>query len=138
MTAFKIAILTEIISSHSGSRFAIELAKSLSKLGNNITLYAFNTNEDKSLTKSLKGKEIKVTTFKEKSGILNKIKPHGKLTNILRKEKFNFAISCSKAPFFLSAKLAGIPVVKIYMGTQFNAYLENKLPHERINFIDRI
>ena len=24
------------------------------------------------------------------------------------------------------------------MGTQFNAYLENKLPHERINFIDRI
>jgi len=132
MSKYKIAILTEQINTHSGSRAAVELTKRLLPLNKSITLYAYNRNLDQEEVKKLKKLKAKIITLK-KPFFLSKFFPNLKLLNTLRKEKPDFAIFCGTLPFFLSAKLANIKIIRIYMGTQFDAYLENKLPDEPKN-----
>lgn len=132
MNKYKIAILTEQINTHSGSRAAIELAKQLMPINKSIRLYSYRNNLDQQEMNKLKKHKLKITTFK-KSAIIGKFFPNLKLLKILRHARPDFVIFCGTLPFFLSAKLAGIKIIRIYMGTQFDAYLENKLPNESKN-----
>ncbi len=131
----KIAILTEILSTHSGSRAPIELAKSLS-LDNKVTLMAFAYKSEKGVKEELEKQGIKV--------ILAAIPPLplGKwlaaftfLPHLKDKDIISFH---GTLPTFLVARLSGIPLVTTYYGTQLNAYLERLLPTQKPNLKDKI
>lgn len=131
----KIAILTESVFSHSGSRIAIELAKNLKKANYDVTIYA-KTAEDSILTAQIKKMGIKITICGE-SKLSSRFLPNLTLLKLLKVQNPKVAFLAASPSFLLAAKLARVPVVRIYMGTQFNAYLENKLPRQ-INFFDRL
>jgi len=137
MNKYKIAILTEQIGTHSGSRAGVELAKHLLPINKSITLYSYKKNVDQEEVKKLKKLKVKIITF-TKPILTSRFFPDLNLLKALRYEKPDFAIFCGTLPFFLSAKLANIKTIRIYMGTQFNAYLENKLPNENKNPFDII
>jgi len=137
MKKFKIAILTESVSTHSGSRAPIELAKNLAKIGNQIILYGFAQNKDSSLIDDISRKNLQIKILKKGNNILSsKILPSRHLIRSLKKEAPNFTLVAAFLPSLLSSKIAGIPTIKIYMGTQFDAYLESKLPNQQIPLLD--
>lgn len=138
MTKLDIAILTEELNPYSGSRVAIELSRHLARLGDHVTLYAYGQNQDQQIIKSLRKLKVSVVFLAKPQGLLSKVMPNKPLKNLLNKSDHQIAISAATLPFFLSAKLANIPVVRIYMGTQFNPYIENKLPDEPLNIFEKI
>lgn len=137
MNKYKIAILTEQISTHSGARVAIELATRLIPLNKSVSVYAYKRNLDQETLRILKKHKVKTNTF-NKPTFLGRFLPSLKLLTKLRQERPDFIIFCGTLPFFFSAKLAGIKIIRIYMGTQFDAYLEKKLPNEPKNQQDII
>lgn len=133
MRKFKIAILTESLNTSSGSRAPVELAKNLSQLGNSVTIYA----RDKSIVKNLSGVKV-VALSKPKNFLESRAIPNFELTKLLKKNPPDIALLTSFLPSLLAAKIAKIPVIKIYMGTQFDAFLENKNPDQKISNLDKL
>lgn len=135
----KIGILTEIINFHSGSRAPLEIARHLSLLGNDVTVYAYSDMLDQRAKKSLIASKVKVKLIeKSKNRFLAKQLAAKTLYSLLKSDSPDIATFSGTPPFFIAAKLAGIPVVRIYQGVQFDAFLENKLPHESPNFLESL
>lgn len=137
MRKLKIVVLTESIATNSGSRAPFEIAKNLSRLGNSVSVYAFDVERDLTAESELKKNGVKVVVF-EKSRTLNFIKflPNFEIVKTLKKDKPDFIVLAAFLPSLLAAKIARFPVVRIYMGTQFNAYLERKSLVESITPVD--
>lgn len=131
----KIAVITEIISTHSGSRAPIELAKQLS-LNNEITLLAYDFKTEKEAKTNLEEKGIKVVLVKPPAFPFGKylaalkFLPHLKESEII---SFHGTL-----PAFLVAKLARRPLIKTYYGTQLNAYYERLLPTQKPILKDKL
>ena len=123
----KIAVLARIVNTKSGSRAAIELARSLAK-NNQVVFLAQRKKIDHKVKKKLEKEGVKIILVK------NWIK----LPKILKKERFD--IISSHAPLLptLLARLSGIPVVSTYYGTQLDAYYERLLPHQKPSPRDKI
>lgn len=135
----KIAILTEIIDFHSGSRAPLEIARQLSLLGNNITIYSYSHMSQKSTLNNLKKTNIKFRLIKKNNlPIIGKYISSVDLYKYLKKDNPDVAVFCGTFPFFIATKISKVPIVRIYFGTQFNAYLETKLPTEQISAKDKI
>lgn len=138
MRKFKIAILTESVSSHSGARAPIEIAKNLKKDGFSVTIFATKNKKSADLILDLKKLGIKVTLLDESALFPAIFLPNLNLLKFLKKQKPDMVLLAARLSFHLSAKLANIKTCRIYMGTQFNAYLEKKLPDEQINIQDQL
>lgn len=139
MRKLNIAVLTEIINFHSGSRAPLEIARHLSRLRNNVTVYAFNSMHDSKAKKSLEKDKVKIILIKK-----NKVPYFGKylsaitLYKILKKERPDIMTFSGTPAFFFAAKLTKIPLIRIYMGTQFNAFLERKIPGANIAISEKL
>src|SRR3989344_7114924 len=124
MKSLKIGILTEIVSYHSGSRAPLEIAKHLAKLKQNVAVYAYNFAKDNQAYKDLKKNGVKIIFFsKPNIPYLGKFISSLKLYKTLKKNKPDIMTFSGTPPFFFAAKLTQIPIVRIYQGTQFDAYL---------------
>lgn len=130
----KIAVLTEQINSKSGSRAPLEIAKSLSsslslreKTKNKVAVFAYATNQEK-----ITSKNIDFKIFEDKNLITI-----FKVVRKLKKGRFDIISFHGTLPFFLGAVLSGIPIVRTYYGTQFDAYLEGIFP-EKPNYLHKI
>lgn len=130
----KIAILTEILSTHSGARAPIELAKNLS--GNNqITLISYAQKADQQLKKELEKLGIKIALVTPPRLPFGRYLAIKKFCPILQNQQI---ISFhGTPPTFLAAKLSGRPLVQTYYGTQLNAYQERFLPGETLAWKQR-
>lgn len=136
---FKIGIVTEIINNHSGSRAPLELAKELGKLNQDITIYAYSHMLDKRIRTNLENNNVRVITLKNPNiPFFGKYISAFRLFNLLRRKGHQIIIYAGMFPFFVASKLSGIPVIRIYQGTQFNAYLEKKIPGQRIQIHEKI
>ena len=130
----KIAVLTEILSTHSGSRAPIELAKHLS-LNNKVTLMAYSFKTDSKVKQELEKSGVAVILIDVPNILFGKwlvafkFLPHLKGNDII---SFHGTL-----PVFLVARLSGIPLVQTYYGTQLDAYLERLLPYQKNNFKDK-
>lgn len=143
MKTLKIGILTEIINFHSGSRAPLEIARHLSILGQIVTVYAYNTMLDKQAKSSLEKNGVRIKIIKRITlPYFGKYISSISLYKILKKDNPDIMTFSGTLPFFLSAKLTGIPLIRIYMGTQFNALLEETTPEKGVpiwlNFLNII
>lgn len=115
-----IAILTNSLDPHSGSRAPIELAKALaSTKKNRVTLYTRNKNSRKN--PDLLANRIKIKLIERKSFFKTFFSLLGDFN------AGNYDIMCSSATLsvFLPAALSNKPLVTTYHGTQWNVW-ENK------------
>ncbi len=125
----KIGILTEIINYHSGARAPLELAKYLTKRNHMVTIYAYDLQLDTAAYRDLKKNGVNLVIVK-----LNPIPQIGRLLatitllKILRKSHLHAIIFTGTLAFFFAGKLAKIPIIRMYMGTQFDAILEDNVP----------
>lgn len=131
----KIAIITEILSTHSGSRAPIELAKHLS-LNNQVTLLSYDLKTEKKAKVDLEKKGVRVVLVTPYSILLGKWLAALKILPYLKK---NEIISFhGTLPTFLIAKISGLPIIKTYYGTQLDAYLEKLLPSQKPKLQDKL
>lgn len=134
----KIGIITEIISFHSGARAPLELAKHLAKQGHDISVYGYDFGTDGSAKLDLKAHSVRVLIFKKPHphpSLIGRIIAAVSLFKNLRRDNPDVIIFAGTISFFLEARLTGIPIIQIYMGTQFDALLENTIPNQGILFI---
>src|SRR3989344_6079643 len=124
----KLTILTEILSTHSGSRAPIELARNLARR-DQVTLMCFSFNADHKVKKELEDMGVKV--------FLSDVPkfPFGKWLSAFRflprLKKQDLISFHGTPPSFLVAKISGIPIVENYYGSQLDAYLESFLPNQK-------
>lgn len=131
----KIAIITEILSTHSGSRAPIELAEHLS-LNNEITLVAYDLQTEKEAEIGLEEKGVKIVLIKPPAFPFGKYRTALKfLPHLKKNEIISFH---GTLPAFLVAKLARRPLIKTYYGTQLDAYLEKLLPSQKPKLQDKL
>lgn len=139
MKNLRVAILTEIINYHSGSRAPLEIAKHLAQLNQNVTVYAYDTMLDRNAYQDLKKHGVKMTTFNKPSiPFFGKYLASVNLYKSLLKDKPHIMTFSGTPPFFFAALLTRIPVVRIYQGTQFDAYLEKKVPDQKLTVLDKL
>jgi len=130
----KIAILTEILSTHSGSRAPIELAKYLA-LNNKVTLIAYDLQTEQDIKKELKTRGIEIILIRPPDFVFGKwLAAFRFLPYLQNQDIISFH---GTLPALLVAKLSGKPIVKTYYGTQLNAYLEKFLPFEPLSKKDK-
>lgn len=136
MKKLRIGVLTEIINYHSGARAPLMIAKGLVKRGHKVTVFAYDFMLDQLTFDDLKKSGIEIIFIKKK-----KVKYIGKylssisLFKSLKKNPPEAILFSGTLPFFLAGKLLGIPIIWMYMGTQFDALLENTIPNQGISFI---
>lgn len=119
-----IAIVSAGLSTKSGLRAPVELAKSLQKLGHQVTFYAPVKGKEKPAENELVKNGVSLTLIKE-SGILNQILS---LKNQLKKNDHDIiSAHCFFSQLF-AARLAGPPIVWTYYGTQLNAVSDHVFP----------
>lgn len=134
----RIGILTEIINSHSGARAPLEIAKHLRKRGHDVIVYGYNFQLNINTLKDLKKHDVSVR-------IIPKLNVHfiGKHLTIprfykeLMKDKPDALTFSGTLPLFIAAKLTRIPILRIYQGVQFDAFLEYKNPNQQITSLDK-
>lgn len=135
MRKLKIGVLTEIINYHSGARAPLMIAKHLALLGHEVTIYAYDSLQDPPTFKDLKQKGIHINLFsKNKTPIIGKFFSGFPLFQLIRKYPQDVMWFSGTLPFFLAAYATGIPIIRMYQGTQFDALLENKLPNQPLSF----
>src|SRR5512143_3030245 len=111
----KVALITEIVNSKSGSRAPIEIAKHLASQKIMVQIIAYSYNLDKNLVTELKKQGIEVKLFEKR-----KIASIIKMAKYINQEKFDLISFHGTLYSFLSAKLTGLPIVCTYYGTQFD------------------
>ena len=109
----KVALVTKSLSTSSGARAPFELALHLQSFCD-ITIFA----EAKNAQKDLKNKLKNLKLYKNPMH----------LYQLLKLGDFDVISFHSTFLEMIAAKLTGIPIVRTYYGTQFDAYLENFLP----------
>ena len=130
----KIVILTEILSTHSGSRAPIELAKQLSS-DNKITLFTYSLKADEKVKKELQNLGIKVFLIEPVKFPLGKLLAAFKFLPFLK--NYDLISFHGTLPVFLVAKLSDLPIIQTYYGTQLDAYLEKFLPFQEPSLKDK-
>src|SRR3989344_7518933 len=106
MRKFKIAILTESISSNSGARAPVEIAKNLANLGHQIEIFAYNFQPQKSTIAGLKSKKVAIHLLKKPSNLSSsRLFPNRELVKALKDKEFDFVLLAAFLPFLFSAKL---------------------------------
>ncbi|MDP2632337.1 MAG: glycosyltransferase family 4 protein [Candidatus Curtissbacteria bacterium] len=122
-----LAIVTKSASTKSGAKVPFDLAPYLAKQMQ-VTVFAAKHGVQKDLFKILAKDKIDLVLYSNPFDLYQKLK------------KANCQVISSHATFFylLSSKLTGIPIVKTYHGTQFDAYLEKFVPQTRLSFIDNL
>lgn len=131
----KIAVVTELLSTHSGSRAPIELAKYLS-LRNKVTLFAYDFKTEAGIRQDLENRGIKIVLINPLPFPLGKwltafrILPYLKETDVI---SFHGTL-----PTLLIAKISRRPLIRTYYGTQLNAYYERLLPNQKPGLKDKI
>lgn len=121
----KIALLTEIINTKSGSRAPIEIAKALVHRGHYVTIFAYPYLVEKTIKLNLEKSKIGVELIKTKKFIAPLI-----LNRKLRQSYFDVISFHGTLPFFIGAKLSGIPIVRTYYGTQLDALSDKSFPNQ--------
>lgn len=123
-----IAVITQSINTHSGSRAPLELAKNLSR-NNHVTIYSCPYNSDKNLIKTLEKLKIKtiLLPYKGKSKI-NQIKNTFTLSKKLNHAQHDIISSHCLPPLFIATWLSKTPTVATYYGTQKNVLTEKYSP----------
>lgn len=128
-----IAILVESLNQKSGSRAPIELAKYLSKKGQTVDLYAFDS--EKPVFKS-NNSNLKIYVIqRNKNFVTSRILPNSHLIRMLRKTRPQVALIAAFLPATLATRIAGTKIVRVYMGTQFGSLLENINPQDKPSFM---
>lgn len=122
-----IAIITKSASKKSGARVPFELAPCLSKYSK-VTIFAQRNKTQKNLKKNLAKNKVSLLFYSNPLDLYKKIKSG------------NFEVISFHSTLFemLAARLTGLPIVKTYHGTQFDAYLEKFLPNQKISLIDKL
>ena len=121
----KIAVVTEIINTHSGSRAPVDLALSLGNAGHEVTILALSKKCNFEVKKNL-----------EENGVLvillagNKLIASTKLLLKLKRIRPKIVSLHATLPFTIASKLSGFPIVKTFYGTQLDAYYERIFPRE--------
>lgn len=130
-----IAILTIEINAHSGSRAPLELAVALAKRSHRVTIIALAANCQPALIQSFNKKGIDVKFIK--SGGLAQISA---VFQKLKRNKYQIVSFHANLPVFLGAKLTGLPIVRTYYGTQFDAVYDKFFPAKSIvlDFLNRL
>ncbi len=123
----KIALLTVTVHTHSVSRAPLDLARSLKKLGHELTIIATDLNIDSELVKKLNLEQINLI-FVRSRGLFSIYEVAQKLQS----QTFDVASFHSTLPFLLGAKLARIPIVRTYYGTQIDAVRDKFFPQQNI------
>lgn len=127
----KVAFVIESFSTKSGSKTALVIAKLLAdKLS--IEIFGFDTNLDPETLIELNGLGITTHVFSN----ANKLTSLMKLWLMLLTKDFQLISFHGTWKSFLSCQLSGKKILKTYYGTQFNAYLENRLPNQPVSILD--
>lgn len=128
----KIAILSEICNTHSGSRSPIEFALTFTKHPNikKVYFYCYDYQKDLSLVRYLEKRGIKVIALPiKKVSFLSKLKTSFALPRLFKTYPVDVISYHGTLPVFIVARTLGVPIVRTYHGTQLNAYLE-KIPSQ--------
>lgn len=115
----KIALLTEIVNRKSGSRAPLEIAKALKREGAEVFLFAYTKNLEPEALKELEKVHIEVFTTHSRFSAPFFIYKKLRLVNL------DLVSFHGTFPFFLGAKLSGVPIIRTYYGTQFNPLRDN-------------
>lgn len=126
----KIGVLTEIISGHSGARAPLEIGVQLAKLGHDVTIYAYDFWSDNTMYTYLHKHHVKTITLCKPR--LGKYAVIPRLFWLIRRNKPQILYFSGTPAFFIAGYLTGIPIVRMYQGTQFDAYLERFVPKQPI------
>lgn len=133
----RIGILTEIINNHSGSRAPLEIARHLALQKNEITIYAYDFMRDEKTQKSLERSGLKIVLFKKPAiPFLGKYIASIRLFKTILRDNPDIMTFSGTPPFFLAARLTLKPIIRIYQGVQFDAYLEKKIPGQKLSILD--
>jgi len=125
----KIAVVSQACATHSGSRVAVELAKALAKLGQEVIFYAHSNLSNHQAVFELKSANVKVKLIKSPP-----IKLFGKfiggltLASDLKQERVEVISSHTTLPFLIGAKLSGVPIILTYHGTQLDSWFDKIFP----------
>jgi len=135
----KIAIVVEIINYHSGARAPLEIAKHLAKLNHKITIYACSYDQDHETRNDIIKSGVSIVVLnKVPLPFIGKYITAFSLFGLLKKSSPDVIAYAGSFPFFLSSRLTNIPIVLMYHGAQPNAYLEKKIPDEKITIKDKL
>jgi len=132
----KIGVLTEIINGHSGARAPLEIAAQLSRLGHDITVYAYDFWRDESMCTFLQKRKVQLVTLPKPKWGKYFVIP--KLYRELKIDNPQVLYFSGTPPFFIAAWLTGTPIVRMYQGTQFDAYLEYFLPEQPFSLYTKL
>lgn len=124
----KIGILTEIVNFSSGARAPLEIARHLSRHKHHVTVYATANEMDPDVKKNLETDGVGVKLIDKPNFPGGKFFVFLKLFFVLLRDKPEIFTFSGRPPFFFAAWATGIPIVRIYMGTQFDALLEYEVP----------
>ncbi len=132
----KIAVVTEVLNNHSGSRAPINLALALRygtvKQKNKVIIFSLAKNSNRVLKKTLEKQGLSVILFENAKLIAG-----FKLLLTLRSLKPDVISFHATTTFLIFAKLSNIPIVKTYYGTQHDAHYESIFP-QKISTFDKI
>lgn len=127
-----IALITQLINSHSSSRVPLELAKNFA-LNNKVTIYSYPDRNDKNLIANLKKLNIKVILLPNLSDSLsNQIKNTVSLAIMLNKANHDIISSHCLLPLFSATWFCQKPTVSTYYGTQQNTVTEKTFPKKMV------
>jgi len=129
MKHLNIAILTEIIDYRSGSRAPLDLARYLTRKNHEVTIYAYDLQLDTAAYHHLKKKGVNVIILPLKPiPHIARLFAAFSLWKLLKKQNHNVILFTGTLAFFFAGILSRIPIIRMYMGTQFDAILEDNIP----------
>lgn len=135
----RIGVLTETVSYHSGARAPLEISKYLAKSGNQVTVYGYGSIKDPKAAADLRKNDVRVKIIPvNKKPIVGKFFASASLYKMLKKDLPQVLTFSATPPFFFAGKFSNIPIVRMYQGTQFDAYLEKFTPEEKPKFIHHL
>ena len=126
----KIAVLAEIISRRSGTRAPLEIARAIKAKGHDVTLFGYGFGLENEAINELRQVDIKLEIIKSSrlvTPLLVAVK--------LRQGGFDIVCFQGSLPFFLGAKLSGLPIIRINYGTQLDPLLDKIFPYQANVFI---
>ncbi|MCH7951965.1 glycosyltransferase [Patescibacteria group bacterium] len=119
----RIAILTEIINRKSGARAPIEIAKALAAERNKVTIIGYDRDLETEAQKELRAANVTIQLLGQ-NGLLASLE----VSKRLKQGKFDVVSFHGTLPSFLGAKIARLPIVRTYYGTQLNPLNDKSFP----------